>query len=249
MGPAGRDKTADDIAVGLYAQRRPDVQHYGPFKGKVSVQDEAIAGGRVAIEGLVKDKTGVGAPRVRVAARRVSNGATIWVYTDSQGHFVIPNLAPGNYHVILESDSFQSTIYRTLPLEAGSRGTVEAVLQPRGAAPITLSLYGRYAKAGGIDLAAPMEMDRERRKDTLQEFRVAGVANRAAMPMAKPESVTFTAGNAEIVRVGIGGRDEKQPGGAEPRVRSFFPETLYTNPSLITDGQGRASIHVPMADS
>src|SRR6266850_6800134 len=29
----------------------------------------------------------------------------------------------------------------------------------------------------------------------------------------------------------------------------FFPETLYTNPSLITDGQGRASIHVPMADS
>ena len=49
----------------------------------------------------------------------------------------------------------------------------------------------------------------------------------------------------------IVGRDEKekQAGGAEPRVRSFFPETLYTNPSLITDGQGRASIHVPMADS
>src|SRR4030095_3526831 len=38
-------------------------------------------------------------------------------------------------------------------------------------------------------------------------------------------------------------------GGAGPRVRSFFPETLYTNPSLITDGQGRASIHVPIADS
>src|SRR5262249_43929518 len=31
--------------------------------------------------------------------------------------------------------------------------------------------------------------------------------------------------------------------------RSFFPETLYTNPALITDGQGRASIRVPMADS
>jgi uncharacterized protein YfaS (alpha-2-macroglobulin family) len=247
IGPDGRDKTSDDIALGLYAQRKPDSQRYGPFKGKASLQDDAIAGGRVAIEGVVKDKTGVAAPRVRVAARRVSNGSTIWVYTDSQGHFVIPNLAPGNYHVILESDSFQSTIYRTLALEAGSRGTLEAVLQPRGAAPITLSLYGRFAKAGAMALAAPMEM-RAGRKDA--EFgAVGGVANQAAMPMAKPESVTVIAGNAGIVVDGIGGRDEKEAGGAAPRVRSFFPETLYTNPSLITDGQGRASIHVPMADS
>jgi uncharacterized protein YfaS (alpha-2-macroglobulin family) len=38
-------------------------------------------------------------------------------------------------------------------------------------------------------------------------------------------------------------------GGAGPRVRSFFPETLYTNPALITDGEGRASVNVPLADS
>jgi uncharacterized protein YfaS (alpha-2-macroglobulin family) len=246
MGPDGRDKTADDIAVGLYAQRKPDAQHYGPFKGKVSVQEGAIGGGRVAIEGVVKDKTGAAASRVRIAARRVSNGATIWVYTDSQGHFVIPNLAPGNYHVVLESDSFQSTIYRTLALESGSRGTVEAVLQPRGAAPITLSLYGRYAKAGNMALAAPMEM-RARRKDA--EFGAIGGLADAARPQAQAEAVTVTAGNASIILDGMGGRDEKDAGGAAPRVRSFFPETLYTNPSLITDGQGRASIHVPMADS
>lgn len=248
VGPDGRDKTADDIAVGLYAQRRPDAQRYGRFNGKVSVQEDAIAGGRAAIEGIVKDKTGIAAPRVRVAARRVSNGSTIWVYTDSQGHFVIPNLAPGNYHVVLESDSFQSTIYRTLALEAGSRGTVEAALQPRGAMPITLSLYGRAQKAGAMDMVAPMEMDRERRKD-VGAFRGGGLANQAAMPMAKPESVTLVVGSASVIADGIAGRDEKQAGGAEPRVRSFFPETLYTNPSLITDGQGRASIHVPMADS
>ncbi|MGB5036023.1 MAG: alpha-2-macroglobulin family protein, partial [Blastocatellia bacterium] len=42
------------------------------------------------------------------------------------------------------------------------------------------------------------------------------------------------------------------PAGGEaggPRVRSYFPETLYVNPSLITDGSGRASIKVPLADS
>ncbi|MBI3910777.1 MAG: hypothetical protein HY320_07575, partial [Armatimonadetes bacterium] len=38
-------------------------------------------------------------------------------------------------------------------------------------------------------------------------------------------------------------------GGAPPRLREYFPETLYSNPSLVTDDHGRAEIHLPMADS
>ena len=39
-------------------------------------------------------------------------------------------------------------------------------------------------------------------------------------------------------------------GGSDaPRVRSFFPETMYWNPALITDEQGIAQLTVPMADS
>ncbi|MBI2263624.1 MAG: hypothetical protein HYU64_00400 [Armatimonadetes bacterium] len=34
-----------------------------------------------------------------------------------------------------------------------------------------------------------------------------------------------------------------------PRVREYFPETLYTNPQVITDDRGNASIRVPLADS
>ncbi|HKP63848.1 MAG TPA: MG2 domain-containing protein [Polyangiales bacterium] len=34
-----------------------------------------------------------------------------------------------------------------------------------------------------------------------------------------------------------------------PRVRSEFPETLYVNPALITDGEGKASVELNMADS
>ena len=34
-----------------------------------------------------------------------------------------------------------------------------------------------------------------------------------------------------------------------PRLRQFFPETLYWMPELVTDDQGRAQIEVPMADS
>lgn len=37
--------------------------------------------------------------------------------------------------------------------------------------------------------------------------------------------------------------------GPAPRIRSYFPETMYWNPSLITDDSGRAEVRVPMADS
>ncbi len=43
---------------------------------------------------------------------------------------------------------------------------------------------------------------------------------------------------------------ESQPSGSdEPRVREFFPETMYWNPAIITDEQGQAQVRVPMADS
>ncbi len=36
---------------------------------------------------------------------------------------------------------------------------------------------------------------------------------------------------------------------AAPRVRQFFPETLYVNPEAITDENGRAALDIPLADS
>ncbi len=37
--------------------------------------------------------------------------------------------------------------------------------------------------------------------------------------------------------------------GDQPRIRSWFPETLYVNPQVITDGNGEAVLEFPMADS
>ena len=43
--------------------------------------------------------------------------------------------------------------------------------------------------------------------------------------------------------------DAQRKSEAAPRVREFFPETMFWNPQLITDAAGRASLTVPMADS
>jgi len=46
-------------------------------------------------------------------------------------------------------------------------------------------------------------------------------------------------------------RDKKDAGGGgdAPRVREYFPETMYWNPSLITNEKGQAELRLPMADS
>jgi uncharacterized protein YfaS (alpha-2-macroglobulin family) len=44
-------------------------------------------------------------------------------------------------------------------------------------------------------------------------------------------------------------KDLREPGAAAPHVRSYFPEALYINPEIITDGNGQASITIPLADS
>jgi len=249
MGPDRSRGTADDIMFQVYAQRKPqtNANRFGQFKGRATVHDDAIAGGRVAVEGTVKDKDANAIAGVKVSSRRVANGMTISVYTDASGRFTIPNLSPGSYHLVYESGSYQPTVYRTLTLNAGARGVVEAVLGSSGITPVTLTAYLDYNGQFGqlIERAEGrfrMMGDRQAVLKDVARLPAAQMADGAVPP---PKAQPKSANAAEPAD----DRDKKEEAGGGPRVRSFFPETLYTNPSLITDGQGRATIHVPMADS
>ncbi len=75
-------------------------------------------------------------------------------------------------------------------------------------------------------------------------------AARGGPPTAAPgvPVVDFEGQNAAGA---TGGSSSAPPmdNGSEPRVRSNFPETLYVNPSVITDASGKATLNVDMADS
>jgi len=66
----------------------------------------------------------------------------------------------------------------------------------------------------------------------------------AGMPMAAAER--FEADLREVAGQPPAGAGA---GGEEPRLRSYFPETLLWMPNLITDAGGRAQLVVPLADS
>jgi hypothetical protein len=73
-------------------------------------------------------------------------------------------------------------------------------------------------------------------------FGAAGAAAFAPPPAGAPVATTPTAA-APTASAANGGA------APEPRVRTAFPETLYTNPALITDGTGKVTVPVELADS
>jgi uncharacterized protein YfaS (alpha-2-macroglobulin family) len=254
LGPDRRDKTNDDIGIQAYAQRKPPSKatRNTAFKGRASVEADVVAGGRAAIEGTVKDEKGNAISGAKVLARRLSNGKTTWVYTDSQGRFTMPDLAPGSYSVVFEADAYHSMLYKALALNAGARAKIEAATESGVTiTPITLTITftGGISEFGMAADGVIGRRDFQFRKE--MAMRAGAAPGGAPMPpMAQPKAAQA---NEQLENLPLESRaikDEAAAGaGDSPRVRSFFPETLYTNAALITDGQGRASIHVPMADS
>ncbi len=62
---------------------------------------------------------------------------------------------------------------------------------------------------------------------------------------AAPMAVPTTAAVAPTVPAAGG----PQVAASAPRVRQYFPETLYFNPQVITDENGKAALDIPLADS
>lgn len=73
------------------------------------------------------------------------------------------------------------------------------------------------------------------------------VADGVVLQEAMPEMAAVAAPAAAPVELGV---DAKEAASSAPvRVREYFPETLLFEPALITDGQGRATLSVGLADS
>ena len=258
-GPDGRSGTGDDISIPGQAQRRRPLEKTRTlaFKGSAAVEGGVVGGGLVRIEGAVKDERGRPVVGAEALALRVTDGRAVWVYTDAEGRFAVKDLPPGRYRVTFESDAHHTATYKTLALDAGARARVEATLTSRGPTGVLLSLYGSSFGIGGAVTESVMVIDGADRNTRVMARQVKELplngrrdANRMLeAPVMKAALQRGAASEDDEVLRAVGAKDEKADGGAGPRVRSFFPETLYTNPALITDGEGRASVNVPLADS
>lgn len=220
-GPDGQFGTGDDIVDSI---EDPWCDSFG-HSGTIGVRFEHAAearGGMAEITGTVLDPAGAFVPRTRV---RVVEGAGRAVHTltaDAGGRFSLAALPPGRYTVEASSPGFKTAL-KEFVLQDGSRAVLSILLQVGSVSESVMVT----AQAAGVQfdmteaVAAPRALP-------MKALRM----NAAGMPA-----------NDAIDRVSA------KPASPETRVRSWFPESLYVAPEIITDKDGRASITVPIADN
>lgn len=87
---------------------------------------------RGTIQGLVVDGSGAVVPDARVEILQVDTGTTVEVRTNGEGLFHVPNLARGNYTVVVSRDGFAPAVTEGLELRGGAQLRVDVSLQPSG---------------------------------------------------------------------------------------------------------------------
>jgi uncharacterized protein YfaS (alpha-2-macroglobulin family) len=249
---AGIDKrfnTSDDLTA--YVEVRASKVVGGPSTGPSAIRvnlehDRGPYNGTAAISGTVVDQRGGAVEGSTVTIRSAAQTRTAHVNAD--GQFSLAAVPAGTYHVEISMGS--ESVSKELALAVRDSAVLSVVLRAREGTIVVA------ASAGSVP--AP----------TFGDARAAFMINGSAVEVmagappiwgAAPSNGTgsgagigsghgggFGSGSAG----GVGGGVFKMSAGAAaPHVRSYFPEALYTNPEIITDQNGAASISIPMADS
>ncbi|HEY6309047.1 MAG TPA: MG2 domain-containing protein [Candidatus Angelobacter sp.] len=251
---AGPDKqfgTGDDQGVYLEVRRRKIV---GKKSSGASAIDAAIEhdrgpyNGLAEITGTAVDQWGGALEGASVWVREAGSGKMRAAAVNAEGRFTLAGLTPGDYRVEVIAES--ERVSAKLTLEARDRAALSVHLRQKTAGVVVAAngemfiqqFWARDGRGvvGGVPIAAgaPREFDRLEFFDRLAP---APNAKQAVEVRGQSETVEVVASTATLAK------DEPASSGA--RVRSYFPEALYINPEIITDGDGRASVSIPLADS
>jgi hypothetical protein len=235
-GPDKRFDTEDDLAAMIVVKSGHQVKN-GAGRTELDVEhDRGPFNGMGEIAGSVVDQSGSPVPAMTITARDHS-GRVRTTNTNEQGQFSFAGLAEGQYSVDVSAQG--SPLSREVTLKARDRALVRAMLDVSATAEVV---------DGPVPMGRGGLMPRFAAMDRLVGGVVGGVAGaleERAMPVAMPAPPMAM----RLVAAGNTVGAVATTGAVAPRVRSYFPEALYINPEIVTDGGGRASIAIPLADS
>ena len=238
-GPDRTFDTADDLTVWLEPKTAwVSSQQNGWMlsESTITMQMEHGVGpenGLATIVGTVTDVTGAVVSGARVQIQRIDNKSSRNTVTDGAGNFSFAALPSGRYRLQVESAGFRTSV-RVISLVARDRGVLTATLQV-GAVNETVEV-----EAGAFQV---MTMSAAIAEASPRAFPLNG---RNVMELARLQDANKTREEARAKDEPSSTGPAAAPGG---HVRSYFPEALFINPEILTNGDGRASITIPLADS
>ena len=249
-GPDRAFDTSDDLTAYLRetitpAHRTAGVS--GSVAGNVSATDIRIEHDRgptnnlTEITGTVTDQTGAFIPGATITLHEKSSPTVRHARANASGEFTFNALPAGRFFLDISRPGFVQLITRDISLEPRDRAVLDAVLSI-GSATETVEVTATNADLAIADATVGFEAipapSPAPMATAAPMFRGGMAQGRAVATMAVKMPAQLASAKATAA--------SDSPA---PHVRSYFPEALYINPEIITDGHGDATISVPVADS
>lgn len=225
-GPNGQFNDSDDIAIPLNPFWCAS-SGYSNSIGIRSLHDQGNKDGLGDISGTVVDSAGAPVAGAKIRLEEKANGRIHNLTAGPDGRFGLSSLTTGRYTLKVTGPGFQIAA-KDFTLEDRDLAVFHATLQVgmRGgivfAAEAMAGVAGQLGGGGrGGAVHVPMAL----------RFDAAVKTGPVAPP---PAPVLAKAGQATV---------------SDTHVRSWFPESLFVAPEIITGRDGRASITIPIADN
>ena len=254
-GPDKRFYGSDDLVSRLLILAVPENDLRSPSAVGVRVEhDRGPVNGLAAVEGTAVDSSGAAIPGAQVTAHDVSTGGVRSTMTGPEGRFDFSALPPGDYEVAIRATGFKtlSTRFALKPRDRAVMGQVSLALgalteqmSVTAAATPVQTASSEHSKLVNIQVDGIADLDTGANGSAHFAPTMDSIAKSRVMT---PKGRDLFGVLAAVPGV-AGGARGGAPAAPAPHVRSYFPEALYINPEIITDGNGLASITIPLADS
>ena len=242
-GPDRQFDSSDDLIAYLRAGYRGSVSEmgHGGLVGLHIEHDRGAVNGQAEVTGTVVDATGAVVPRATVTLQQLSAAGTRTAHANDTGQFTFAGLPTGRYRARIQSPGFMSAS-SSFSLQPRDRAVLSVMLE---VGSVTEAVT--VAEAPAVFGVAGMEViDREAM--VAKSMPAAAGAMFAENFMAEAPADRLMALKKSAAEPSAQAPNEPSSPAA-PHVRSYFPEALYINPEILTDGHGDASISIPIADS
>jgi hypothetical protein len=223
-GPDGQLYNSDDRIINI-------ANPWCPAGGSIRISRErGAANGTAAVTGTITDPAGSIIPRALVELTNRDTGARYTSASDARGEIGFAGLVPGRYDLSVISSGFKKFVRTAIDLQPQTTSRVDVTLE-----------VGAVANAVMVNAEAPL-LKTESGEISHAVDAISGVALPVFSSPPPPPAPM-------VINAKMNARATVQAVEPETHVRSWFPESLYVAPEIITDRDGRASITIPIADS
>ena len=238
-GRDGKPGTYDDLTLTQIVHVLSE-QSKDDTKPATVMQPIGFQNGTGAIAGLVSDAAGAVVPGASVFAVNPATNYERSATTNDDGRYLIANLEAGLYSVRINAPNFKSYVVENVRVNAGATTTADAVLEA-GAVSETVEvvssgsevLQTQSATVGTIITSQAIMDIPTQSQDALQLITLRpGVTGKRKAKPGEPDDDL--------------GTDQQT---STPRLREYFPETLFWAPEIVTSVDGRAEVKFRMADN